>query len=137
MSFHNILDQFEIDHGDAPDSAVFLGGPVEPARGFILHSLDMKLADSLQVGDRWGLSSSVDMLRAIAKGNGPENWILALGYSGWGGGQLEAELTQNGWSIAEGEAGWLFEARSKDKWEMAWQSQGIDPNMLSGGFGSA
>jgi len=77
------------------------------------------------------------MLRAIATGKGPKNWILALGYSGWGAGQLEAELTQNGWSIAQGETDWLYETRSSDKWEMAWQSQGIDPNMLSGSFGSA
>ena len=137
ISFHGILEQFDIDPGSSADADVFLGGPVERQRGFILHSLDINLSDTLQVGDQWGLSSSVDILRAIAAGRGPENWIIALGYSGWGSGQLEIELTQNGWAVAPGEPEWLFETGSKDKWDMAWKSQGIDPKKLSGGFGSA
>lgn len=110
---------------------------METQRGFILHSLDINMSDTLQVGNRWGLSSSVDMLGAIAKGRGPDQWTIALGYSGWGEGQLESELTQNGWSIAEGSPDWLYENRSRDKWLMAWQSLGIDPAKLSTGFGSA
>ena len=137
INFHDILGQFDIDPGDSPDKAVFLGGPMEPQRGFILHSLDINMSDTLQVGDRWGMSSSIDILRAIAKGRGPEKWIIALGYAGWGEGQLESELTQNGWSIAEGTPDWLFETGAGDKWEMAWQAQGIDPTRLSSGFGSA
>ena len=78
-----------------------------------------------------------EMLSAIAQGRGPAKWIIALGYSGWGEGQLEAELTQNGWSIAEGSPDWLYETGSADKWSMAWEAQGIDPTKLSSGFGSA
>jgi putative transcriptional regulator len=137
ISFHDILRQFDIDPAEAPDREVFLGGPMETQRGFILHSLDINMSDTLQVGDRWGLSSSVDMLGAIAKGRGPKHWTIALGYSGWGEGQLEGELTQNGWSIAEGSPDWLYETRSGDKWLMAWQALGIDPAKLSTGFGSA
>ncbi|WP_337658462.1 YqgE/AlgH family protein [Sphingorhabdus sp. Alg231-15] len=137
ISFHGILEQFDIEPDELDDRNVFVGGPVEVHRGFILHSLDFNLSDTLQVGDRWGLSSSLDILGAIAKDRGPKKWIAALGYSGWGAGQLEHELTQNGWSVTPGEAEWLYETRAKDKWEMAWQSQGIDPNKLSGQFGSA
>ncbi|MEO9600857.1 YqgE/AlgH family protein [Parasphingorhabdus sp.] len=137
ISFHGILKQFDIDPGKAPDCSVFLGGPMETQRGFIIHSLDMNLSDTLQVGECWGLSSSIDMLKAIAQGRGPKEWIIALGYSGWGEGQLESELTQNGWSIAEGSPDWLYEKSSDDKWLMAWQALGIDPMKLSAGFGSA
>ncbi len=137
IGFHDILRQFDIDPAEAPDCPVFLGGPMETQRGFIIHSLDINMSDTLQVGDRWGLSSSIDMLGAIAKGRGPEKWIIALGYSGWGEGQLESELTQNGWSVAQGSPDWLYDNPSGDKWTMAWQAQGIDPTKLSGGFGSA
>ncbi|WP_373492063.1 YqgE/AlgH family protein [Parasphingorhabdus sp.] len=137
IGFHDILQQFDIDSGAVPDRAVFLGGPVETQRGFILHSLDINMLDTLQVGNCWGLSSSVEMLGAIAQGRGPEKWIIALGYSGWGAGQLESELTQNGWTIAEGSPDWLYETESGDKWLMAWQDLGIDPTKLSSGFGSA
>ncbi len=137
ISFHDILKQFDIDTADAPDREVFLGGPMETQRGFILHSLDINMLDTLQVGNSWGLSSSVDMLNAIAKGRGPEKWTIALGYAGWGEGQLEDELTQNGWSIAKGTPDWLYDTGSADKWVMAWEALGIDPNKLSSGFGSA
>jgi len=137
ISFHDILDQFEIDHSNIGNRAVFIGGPVEGHRGFILHSLDINLSDTLQVSDKWGLSSSIDMLRAIANGRGPEKWTIALGYAGWGQGQLEMELTQNGWSTAPGNPEWIYENRSKNKWDMAWKDMGIDPTRLSGGFGSA
>lgn len=137
ISFHGILKQFDIATDDVDDQLVYLGGPVETQRGFILHSLDMNLSDTLQVGDRWGLSSSVDILRAIAKGRGPKQWLAALGYSGWGQGQLENELTQNGWSIVAGDPQWLYASSAKDKWLTAWEAQGIDPAKLSSEFGSA
>lgn len=137
ITFHGILKQFDIATGEIDDQLVCVGGPVEPQRGFIIHSLDMNLSDTLQVGNRWGLSSSVDILRAIAKNRGPTKWLAALGYSGWGEGQLESELTQNGWSIAQGKTDWLYNNAGGDKWLGAWQEQGIDPAKLSSGFGSA
>ena len=137
ITFHGILKQFDIASDQVDDQLVFLGGPVETQRGFIVHSLDMNLSDTLQVGDRWGMSSSVDILKAIAKGRGPEKWLAALGYSGWGGGQLENELTQNGWSIVPGETDWLYDAEVDDRWQHAWEAEGIDVANLSGHFGSA
>ena len=137
ISFHGVLRQFDIPTDNITDRIVYLGGPVEPHRGFIIHSLDMNLSGTLQVSNRWGLSSSVDMLNNIAKNNGPEKWLIAMGYSGWGEGQLESELTQNGWAVAQGQTDWLYNDPSEDKWRTAWESQGIDPAHLSGGFGSA
>ncbi len=137
ITFHGILKQFDIKTDGVEDQLVYAGGPVETQRGFILHSLDLNLSDTLQVGDRWGLSSSVDLLHAIAKGRGPEKWLAALGYSGWGGGQLEGELTENGWSVVAGETDWMFDRKIEDKWQHAWQSEGIDIANLSGQFGSA
>ena len=137
LTFHGILRQFDISTDEVEDELVFLGGPVEPQRGFILHSLDFNMSDTVQVDDKWGLSSSVNILYAIAEGKGPKQWKAALGYSGWGGGQLEGELTQNGWMIAPGDPEWIYESEASDKWEMAWKELGIEPSQLSGSFGSA
>lgn len=137
IRFHQILEQLDLDRGEVADRPVFVGGPCELQRGFVLHSLEFQLSDTLIVADRWGLSSSVDMLSSIARGKGPKRWEIALGYSGWGAGQLEGELTQNGWSVASGEPDWIFELPREDKWSGAWRSQGIDPGQLSTGFGSA
>lgn len=137
ISFHTILREFDIATDDVADHIVFLGGPVEPQRGFILHSLDFNLSDTLQVGNRWGLSSSVHILRAIARGEGPAKWIIALGYAGWGPGQLDNELTQNGWSVTGGDPDLLYASDTADKWQLAWQAQGIDLSRLSSDFGSA
>jgi hypothetical protein len=70
---------------------------VEPQRGFLLHTLDWGGQESVQVADRWALTATLDILRAIAEGRGPSRWIAALGYAGWGSGQLEDELCRNGW----------------------------------------
>ncbi|MEL6875750.1 MAG: YqgE/AlgH family protein [Pseudomonadota bacterium] len=137
ITFHAILDQFDISAGECEDELVYVGGPVEMHRGFVLHSLDFNLSETLQVGDRWGLSSSLEILEAIVAGKGPRNWMIATGYAGWGAGQLEEELTQNGWSVTPGNTDWLFQSGETDKWHMAWQEQGIDPGRLSGQFGSA
>ncbi len=137
LSFHDILKQFDIPTNNVADRKLHIGGPVELQRGFILHSLDMNLSDTLQVGTRWGLSSSVDMMRAISEGNGPKDWAIALGYSGWGEGQLEFELTQNGWSVVRGNKNWPFLDDKIDKWQSAWAAEGIDVANLSGQFGSA
>jgi putative transcriptional regulator len=137
VSFRDILAQLKITASPAIDRPVGIGGPVDTKRGFILHSLDCCFSDTIDVAGRWGLSNSVEMLRRIAAGRGPRHWHLALGYAGWGAGQLENELTQNGWSIAPGNADWIFATERKERWVHAWRAQGIDPAALSGQFGSA
>ena len=93
ITFHTLLKQLDIEPGVAPDVPIHLGGPVEPQRGFIVHSLDWGGEDSIDVAGRWALTATLDILRAIAEGRGPTRWVSALGYAGWGDGQLEQEMT--------------------------------------------
>ena len=122
------------DMGEQP---LFQGGPVEMERGFVLHSLDYSRGDTVDVAGRWGLTSSLTILADIAAGNGPVRWRLALGYSGWDAGQLEEELTRHGWLIADCDKEVLFAAPPEELWQAAYRSAGIDPAMLSSGFGAA
>ena len=137
ISFHGLLEQLEIEPGVAPDVAIHLGGPVDPQRGFILHSPDWGGQDSVHVADRWVLSATLDILRAIAEGRGPSRWIAALGYAGWGAGQLESELCGNGWFATPGTDDLLYEHDVEHRWAAAFQSAGIDPRLLTANFGTA
>ncbi len=138
IGFHTLLDQFEIPHGDAPNAPVHFGGPVEPRRGFVLHSHDWQGQDSVDVSGRWVLSSTVDVLRAIADGQGPERWIVALGYAGWDAGQLEEELSAPGcWFTVGGERRVLYDVAPEDRWQAAFGTAGIDPRLLVTGGGTA
>src|SRR4028119_1627216 len=107
ITFHDLLGQLEVEPGVAPDVAIHLGGPVEPQRGFILHSLDWGGEGSVQGSDRWTLTATLDILRAMAEGRGPTRWIAALGYAGWGAGQLEQEMGRHGWFGTLGSEGLL------------------------------
>ncbi|WP_374247415.1 YqgE/AlgH family protein, partial [Zoogloea sp.] len=102
VTFHEVLEELGIDPGVSPDCAVLHGGPVEPGRGFILHSTDWGGTDTLMVQPLCALSASMDILRAIAAGKGPSRWLMALGYAGWGAGQLEGEMRHHGWYAADG-----------------------------------
>jgi len=84
IGFHDLLKQLDIEPGVAPDVAIHLGGPVEPQRGFILHSLDWGGEGSMQVADRWVLTATLGILKPIAEGRGTTRWVPALGYAGWG-----------------------------------------------------
>ena len=137
ISFHNLLGQLDIAPGVAPDVPIHLGGPVEPQRGFILHSLDWGGQESIQVSNRWALSATLDILRAIAEGRGPTRWIAALGYAGWGAGQLEEELCGNGWFATPGSDELLYDCDVGSRWETAFKSAGIDPALLTADFGTA
>jgi putative transcriptional regulator len=137
ITFHDLLRQLDIDPGVAPDVAIHLGGPVEPQRGFLLHSPDWGGQDSVHVAGRWTLTATLDILRAIAEGRGPTRWIAALGYAGWGAGQLEQELCGSGWFSTPGNDGLLYECDVNSRWSAAFQSAGIDPRLLTADFGTA
>ncbi|WP_174280217.1 YqgE/AlgH family protein, partial [Sphingomonas bacterium] len=109
LGFHDLLEQFDIAPGDSPNAPVHQGGPVEPRRGFVLHSADWGGQDTVDVAGRWKLSGSIDVLRAIAGGAGPARWLLALGYAGWGAGQLDGELRGEGWLNVPANAALLFD----------------------------
>ncbi len=111
---------------------VLMGGPVETSRGFVLHSPDFHISQStLPIDDGVCLTATIDILRAIAQGRGPQNAVLALGYAGWGAGQLELELQANGWLNCPADAELIFRAPVEIRYEMALRRIGIEPAMLS------
>ncbi len=139
LSLEELLVQLEILSDDNPiilpqsvkNMNVHKGGPVEVERGFVLHSDDFLIDQStLVINGGVCLTATLEILRALAEGNGPSNAILALGYSGWGPGQLESEIQSNGWLTTPAEPGLLFDADFDSKWQRALASMGIDPAML-------
>lgn len=117
---------------------VLTGGPVQTDRGFVLHSPDFHLDNStMPIDDRVSLTATIDILRAIAAGNGPDRALLALGYAGWDAGQLEDELQHNGWLHCPADPALLFDARLDTRYTRALRSIGVDPARLSAGAGHA
>lgn len=120
------------DAGDAPDRPVLLGGPVDRERGFVLHSTDFRAEDStLPVCDGILLTATRDVLEAIASSQPPRRSLLALGYAGWGGGQLEDELACNAWLVTEPDETLIFDTADADKWDAALDRIGVTPEHLS------
>ncbi len=138
ISFPDLLEQLEIDTPESADQIKILsGGPVEAARGFVLHSCDYLQEATMRVNADVGLTATIDILRAIATGDGPEKSLLALGYAGWGAGQLDLEIKENGWLNVEADDDLLFEENLDAKWQGAMEKIGIDPRMLSDEAGHA
>lgn len=124
--------------GDLPDIRIHFGGPVEHARGFILHSSDFESSKgTMKVDDNVSMSATLDVLERIAAGTGPRQSMLALGYAGWGPGQLESEFSQNGWLTADAREDFLFGRANEIKWAAALKSIGVDPLVLSSQAGRA
>jgi putative transcriptional regulator len=137
VTFHALLEELGIDPGEAPDCPIHHGGPVEPGRGFVLHSTDWDGQGTIEVAPFCALSASVDILKAIAEGQGPSRWIFALGYAGWGPGQLDGEMRRHGWYAADGHGEILFETPAEQRWTATWKAEGIDPSLLANVTGSA
>jgi putative transcriptional regulator len=116
---------------------VLHGGPVEPGRGFVLHSDDWGGQDTIQVVGFGAMTGTIDVLRAIAEGRGPSKWKVSLGYAGWGPGQLDEEMTRHGWLTAPGSPALLFDSPTGGLWEAAFKTVGIDPRLLVGETGAA
>jgi putative transcriptional regulator len=137
VRFHALLEELDIDPGLAPDCPVLDGGPVEPGRGFVLHSADWGGQGTVEVNGLCALSASLDILRAIAEGRGPSHWLIALGYAGWGAGQLDGEMRHHGWYAADTHSEILFETPFADRWTATWKAEGIDPALLANVTGRA
>lgn len=137
IGFHALLGQLDIAPGVAPDVPIHLGGPVEPQRGFIIHTLDWGGGESVQVADRWALTATLDILKAIAEGRGPTRWVAALGYAGWGPGQLDGEMARHGWFVTPGNDEILYGCDVDSRWAAAFRSGGIDPTLLAAESGTA
>lgn len=138
LSFPELLDQLSIPKGPAHRQIrVHFGGPVETSRGFVLHTSDYMQDGSMLVDERIALTASVDILRALANGDGPAEAMLALGYAGWGAGQLEEEIQNNGWLMVPADRRILFGTDQDRKWEQAVRKLGVEPGRLSGEAGHA
>ncbi len=139
MSFAGLLEQLKIPvAAQGRDIRVHLGGPVERGRGFVLHTHDWRAGRAtMQVPGGYGMTATLDILEALAKGGGPEAALLALGYSGWGPGQLEAEIGRNDWLTCDPAEGLVFGASDRAKWAAALRGMGIDPLTLSAAAGRA
>ena len=114
-----------------------MGGPVEPGRGFVLHSPEYQSDTTLRIDDGVALTATLEILRAIAIGAGPRQVLLALGYSGWAGGQLEEEIVSNGWLTSPADPSLLFDPANETKYDRALKRMGITPSLLSGDAGHA
>jgi putative transcriptional regulator len=146
VNFRQLLVQLQvISDGDliqlpprADTVKVLKGGPVETSRGFVLHSADFFLEDStLPIDEGVCLTATLDILKAIANGGGPANAVLALGYAGWGAGQLEGEIQENGWLHCAADPDLIFGTDTGTKYDRALAKIGINPAMLSSESGHA
>jgi putative transcriptional regulator len=123
---------------EATSILVLNGGPVDTSRGFVLHSNDFSIANStLPIGGGVSLTATVDILQAIARGSGPGQAVLALGYAGWAAGQLEAEMLHNGWLSCPADPSLIFDSALNSKYERALRKAGIDLGHLSSDAGHA
>ena len=137
-SFEDLLRQLEVEPSPpARRIQLYQGGPVDGARGFVLHTADWTGDGSLRVDDHMALTASLDVLQAIAAGQGPNRGLLALGYASWGPGQLDAEIQQNAWLSAPAALDIVFDANPETKWRRALASLRIDPLLLSPAAGHA
>lgn len=138
VTFPDLLEQLGIKPLELNDEIrVHFGGPVESGRGFLLHSAEFVLEGTLVVDQAIALTASVDILKAIAEGGGPRQKLLALGYAGWGPGQLEQEIQANGWLHASADPEIVFDSQLDTKWTRAMAKLGVNPASLSNQAGRA
>ena len=138
ITFPDLLEQLNIETGPKTEQIrVHFGGPVESGRGFVLHTDDYVRDGTLKVRSGFALTATVDILKAIAVGEGPRRSLLALGYSGWGPGQLESEVAANGWLIVPADPTIVFDQELEDKWQRALAATGVSVASLSGFAGRA
>lgn len=138
LDFQELLEQLGIERSElAIDIGVQYGGPVETGRGFVLHTAEYEQSGTINVDDKVGLTATVEILRDIARNRGPRHSLLALGYAGWGPGQLESEIQQNAWLNVPADDGLLFDEDIETRWERAIAKLGINPSLLSGQHGHA
>lgn len=145
VSFLDVLEHLDILHGDDVAALsnevrrlpVLMGGPVESGRGFVLHSDDYVGESSIPVTEDVSLTATLDIIRAISKGKGPKRATMMLGYAGWGPGQLETEIANNGWLTCPSAEELIFDASVDTKYERALALLGISPAALSSEAGHA
>ncbi|NUO71788.1 MAG: YqgE/AlgH family protein [Frateuria sp.] len=135
----DVLAQLKLDCSDQElaDRPVLIGGPVQQERGFVLHREHGHWESSYRINDEWSVTTSRDILVAMAAGDGPQDALMALGYAGWSAGQLEQELKDNSWLTAEANERVLFHTPLEERWSAAAGLVGVDPLQLPGYAGHA
>ena len=139
LKFGEVLEQMNIEGAD-PDisqKVVFLGGPVHTDRGFVIHKPIGKWESTLRVASRIGVTTSRDIVAAVAAGKGPKQALIALGYAGWAAGQLEKEMAENAWLSGLADIKVMFDTPVDQRWEVAAASLGIDLSRMSNDVGHA
>ena len=138
LTLGSLLEKIDLkpDAQESLDAPVYFGGPVQTDRGFVLHRPAGNYSSSLALANL-ALTTSRDVLEAVAEGKGPDKLIVTLGYAGWGAGQLEDELAQNAWLTVEANSDILFETPAEDRYPAAMRLLGIDPVMLASDAGHA
>ena len=139
LTLHALLEQIEItpETDAAKLIPVHYGGPVQTDRGFVLHTPTGTWQSTLAVGEHIGLTTSKDILQATARGDGPKQMLVTLGYAGWAPGQLEHELAQNAWLTVNADARILFETPAERRYDASLKLLGVDLAMLSDAAGHA
>ncbi len=142
IEFNDLVKQLKIESNimidfEKMELPVMYGGPVESARGFLLHSGDFIRAETIKINNFYGVTGTLDALKDVAQGKGPKNLMFVLGYAGWDAGQLEAEIIQNVWLVCDSDEDLVFTQENHNKWTQAVGKLGIDPAMLSGEAGRA
>ena len=116
---------------------VHFGGPVSPGQAFVLHSADYRCEGTQSINQEFAMTATPEILRATGKGEGPRQFLLAIGYAGWGPGQLDAEIQANGWLSVAADTGLVFDGDDNSKWERALAKLGVSPENLSAESGRA
>lgn len=139
LTLGSVLQQMNIetDDSETAQQTVFFGGPVHPERGFVIHEPPGQWESSLRISDNIALTTSRDILEAVARGEGPRHMLVALGYAGWGKGQLEQEILDNAWLNSPMDSSILFEQPAGHRWRAAVEALGVDVALLSSQAGHA
>ena len=140
LSFAKIIKQLKLKKNKVKSDysePIYFGGPVETERGFILHTADYFSENSTSINTEISMTASTEILQALIDGNGPNKSIIALGYAGWGPGQLDTEIQSNAWLSVQSDPELIFSDKTSDKWDMALEKIGVDPALLSTEFGRA
>lgn len=143
MTIATLFDRIDIRLDIKPDlrqdtrQLVMFGGPVQDGRGFVLHSSSAKFSSTMQISEHVAFTSSRDVLEAVAQGRGPASILVSVGYAGWGAGQLEQEISRNGWLTVAADPAVVFDLPIENRLAGAIKLLGFDPLMLSGDIGHA
>ncbi|NNC23426.1 YqgE/AlgH family protein [Salinisphaera sp. USBA-960] len=137
LTIADVLDQLDLSAHLNGEQPVYWGGPVQPARGFVLHANEGSWAASMEINDAMALTTSRDILQAIGNGFGPSRYLMTFGYAGWGPGQLEEEMAANSWLSTPASEDIIFNTDPDARWNAAARQIGLDPRALLGDTGRA